>query len=149
MVIDYLKEQIRANFGYLPTQDQREAIDLLAQFILSPETNRVFLLKGFAGTGKTSLLAAVVKTLEQLERPCVLMAPTGRAAKVFSLYADHPAYTIHKRIYRQKSIDEDSIFTLNFNMLHRVFFIVDEASMISNSSSRPSPLPLPVWEGRG
>lgn len=134
MVIDYLKEQIEANFGHLPTQDQHQAIDLLAQFILSPETNRVFLLKGFAGTGKTSLLAAVVRTLEQLERPCVLMAPTGRAAKVFSLYSDHPAYTIHKRIYRQKSIDEDSIFTLNFNMLHRVFFIVDEASMISNST---------------
>ena len=133
MLIDYLKEQIGANFGHLPTQDQENAIDLLAQFILSPESNRVFLLKGFAGTGKTSLLAAVVKTLEQLERPCVLMAPTGRAAKVFSLYADHPAFTIHKRIYRQKSIDADSIFSLNFNMLHRVFFIVDEASMISNT----------------
>jgi len=133
MLIDYLKEQIGANFGHLPTQDQENAIDLLAQFILSPESNRVFLLKGFAGTGKTSLLAAVVKTLEQLERPCVLMAPTGRAAKVFSLYADHPAFTIHKRIYRQKSIDADSIFSLNYNMLHRVFFIVDEASMISNT----------------
>ncbi|MCR4612626.1 MAG: AAA family ATPase [Bacteroidaceae bacterium] len=138
MVIDYLKEQIEVNFGHLPTQDQHQAIDLLAQFILSPETNRVFLLKGFAGTGKTSLLAAVVRTLEQLERPCVLMAPTGRAAKVFSLYADHPAYTIHKRIYRQKSIDEDSIFTLNFNMLHRVFFIVDEASMIGRTHPQPS-----------
>ena len=133
MVIDYLKEQIRANFGHLPTSDQENAIDLMAKFILSPETNRVFVLKGFAGTGKTSLLGAVVRTLEQLERPCVLMAPTGRAAKVFSLYADHPAFTIHKRIYRQKSIDEDSIFTLNFNMLHRVFFIVDEASMISDT----------------
>ena len=138
MVIDYLKEQITANFGHLPTQDQQKAIDLLAQFILSPETHRVFVLRGFAGTGKTSLLAAVVKTLEQLERPCVLMAPTGRAAKVFSLYADHPAYTIHKRIYRQKSIDQDSIFSLSFNMLRRVFFVVDEASMISNTQDYAS-----------
>ena len=138
MVIEYLKEQITANFGHLPTQDQQKAIDLLAQFILSPETHRVFVLRGFAGTGKTSLLAAVVKTLEQLERPCVLMAPTGRAAKVFSLYADHPAYTIHKRIYRQKSIDQDSIFSLSFNMLRRVFFVVDEASMISNTQDYAS-----------
>lgn len=138
MVIDYLTEQITANFGHLPTQDQQKAIDLLAQFILSPETHRVFVLRGFAGTGKTSLLAAVVKTLEQLERPCVLMAPTGRAAKVFSLYADHPAYTIHKRIYRQKSIDQDSIFSLSFNMLRRVFFVVDEASMISNTQDYAS-----------
>lgn len=135
MVIEYLKEQIRANFGHLATPDQENAIDLMARFILSPETNRVCVLKGFAGTGKTSLLGAVVRTLEQLERPCVLMAPTGRAAKVFSLYADHPAYTIHKRIYRQKSIDEDSIFSLNFNLLHRVFFIVDEASMISDTEN--------------
>lgn len=132
MIKDYLKELILQNFGLKPTADQTKVIDLLCDFILSPDSDSVFILRGFAGTGKTSLMSALVKTMEQLERECVLMAPTGRAAKVFSLYADHPAYTIHKRIYRQKSIDKDSIFTLNYNMRQNLLFICDEASMIAN-----------------
>ncbi|MBQ2339415.1 MAG: AAA family ATPase, partial [Bacteroidaceae bacterium] len=134
MIKDYLKEQILSNFGHSPTQDQAKVLDSLAEFIFSPNAREVFLLRGYAGTGKTSLVGALVHTLEQLKRPCVLMAPTGRAAKVFSLYANHPAFTIHKRIYRQKSIDQDSIFSLNFNMLRDVLFIVDEASMISDTA---------------
>ena len=134
MIKDYLKEQILLNFGYSPTQDQEKVLDSLAEFVFSPNATDIFLLRGFAGTGKTSLLGALVKTLEEQKLPCVLMAPTGRAAKVFSLYANHPAFTIHKRIYRQKSIDQDSIFSLNFNMLHHVLFIVDEASMISDTA---------------
>ena len=134
MIKDYLKEQILSNFGHSPTQDQEKVLDSLTEFIFSPNAHEVFLLRGYAGTGKTSLVGALVHTLEQLKRPCVLMAPTGRAAKVFSLYANHPAFTIHKRIYRQKSIDQDSIFSLNFNMLHNVLFIVDEASMISDTA---------------
>ncbi|NLV51848.1 MAG: AAA family ATPase [Bacteroidales bacterium] len=132
MLIDYLKDLILHHFGLKPTADQTKVIDSLAQFILSPDADAVLIVRGFAGTGKTSLVSALVKTLEQLDRECVLMAPTGRAAKVFSLYADHPAYTIHKRIYRQKSIDKDSIFTLNFNMRQNLLFICDEASMIAN-----------------
>ena len=132
MINDYLKEQILHHFGLKPTQDQAKVIDSLCEFILTPDADSVFILRGFAGTGKTSLVSALVKTLEELERECVLMAPTGRAAKVFSLYSDHPAFTIHKRIYRQKSIDKDSIFTLNFNMRQNLLFICDEASMIAN-----------------
>ena len=132
MINDYLKELILHHFGLKPTQDQAKVIDSLCEFILSPDADSVFILRGFAGTGKTSLVSALVKTMEQLEQECVLLAPTGRAAKVLSLYADHPAFTIHKRIYRQKSIDKDSIFTLNYNMRQNLLFICDEASMIAN-----------------
>ena len=132
MIKDYLKDLILHHFGLKPTEDQSKVIDSLCQFILTPDADSVFILRGFAGTGKTSLVSALVRTMEQLERECVLMAPTGRAAKVFSLYADHPAFTIHKRIYRQKSIDKDSIFTLNYNMRQNLLFICDEASMIAN-----------------
>lgn len=132
MINDYLKELILQNFGLKPTTDQAKVIESLCQFILSPDANSIFLLRGFAGTGKTSLVSALVKTMKQLDRECTLMAPTGRAAKVFSLYAEHPAFTIHKRIYRQKSIDKDSIFTLNYNMRQNLLFICDEASMIAN-----------------
>ncbi len=132
MIKDYLKDLILHHFGLKPTEDQSKVIDSLCQFILTPDAESVFILRGFAGTGKTSLVSALVKTMEQLERECVLMAPTGRAAKVLSLYADHPSFTIHKRIYRQKSIDKDSIFTLNYNMRQNLLFICDEASMIAN-----------------
>jgi exodeoxyribonuclease-5 len=132
MINDYLKDLILHHFGLKPTNDQAKVIDSLCDFILTPDADSVFILRGFAGTGKTSLVSALVKTMEQLDRECVLMAPTGRAAKVLSLYADHPAFTIHKRIYRQKSIDKDSIFTLNYNMRQNLLFICDEASMIAN-----------------
>lgn len=132
MIKDYLKELILRNFGFLPTGEQEEAIDSLCDFVLSPDADEVFLLRGYAGTGKTSLVGAFVKTMEQLNRRCVLVAPTGRAAKVFSLYAEHPAFTIHRRIYRQKTIDKDSAFSLNYNSLQNALFISDEASMIAN-----------------
>ena len=144
MLKDYFKEQILSNFGHLPTDDQQKAVEELTDFIFSTEATEVFVLRGFAGTGKTSLIGALVKTMGQLERECVLMAPTGRAAKVFSLYADHPAFTIHKRIYRQKSMDQDGVFSLNYNPQKNVLFIVDEASMIGTHSQ-----PLPVREGSG
>lgn len=138
MIKDYFRELFLQNFGHIPTSDQIEAIDDLCHFILEPEADSVFILRGFAGTGKTSLVSTLVKTMQQLGRDCELMAPTGRAAKVLSLYADHTAYTIHKRIYRQKSIDKDSLFTLNFNMRTNLLFICDEASMISNDEYQGS-----------
>lgn len=138
MIKDYFRELFLQNFGHIPTSDQIEAIDDLCHFILEPEADSVFILRGFAGTGKTSLVSALVKTMQQLGRDCELMAPTGRAAKVLSLYANHTAYTIHKRIYRQKSIDKDSLFTLNFNMRTNLLFICDEASMISNDEYQGS-----------
>lgn len=132
MIKDYFKELFLQNFRYSPTNQQSEVVNLLADFLLSPLQDGVFILRGFAGTGKTSLVSALVQTMKQIERECVLIAPTGRAAKVLSNYSDHPAYTIHKRIYRQKSIDKDSLFEINFNMKANLLFICDEASMIAN-----------------
>lgn len=106
---------------------------MIADFILSYDDRKVFLLCGYAGTGKTSLVAALVKTMEQLSRKTVLLAPTGRAAKVFSSYSGKSAYTIHKWIYRQKSILDGSRFVLMENRSVNTLFIVDEASMISNA----------------
>ena len=93
-------------------------------------------MRGSAGTGKTTLAAAVVRALAALGQEFVLLAPTGRAAKVFSLYSGHPAYTIHRRIYRQKSLEGG--FSLGYNMAKNTLFIVDEASMVSNGSSADS-----------
>jgi len=92
-------------------------------------------LRGSAGTGKTTLAAAIVKAMLQMKQKLVLMAPTGRAAKVFSLYAGQPAYTIHRRIYRQRSAGDLSSFNLNDNLFRDTLFIIDEASMIANGDS--------------
>ncbi len=133
MISNYLAEQIRENFPHPPTAEQEDAIAGLSQFLLSPRTDRLFLLCGYAGTGKTSLMAALVRTLDRLQQKSVLLAPTGRAAKVFSLYAGHPAFTIHKKIYRQRSFSgETDNFTLNENLTTHTLYIVDEASMIAN-----------------
>ena len=93
------------------------------------------MLCGYAGTGKTTLVSALVKTMAQLERRCVLLAPTGRAAKVFSSYSGRSAYTIHRWIYRQKSILNGAQFVLSENRSVNTLFIVDEASMIANDGS--------------
>ena len=128
-----LLEQIKRKFLYKPTSEQENALKLLADFLLSPDSDEVFLLKGYAGTGKTSLVSALVKTLDELKQKCILLAPTGRAAKVFSHYAGHTAYTIHRRIYRQRSFSNElDNFTMNVNLHQHTLFIVDEASMISN-----------------
>ena len=125
---------IRENFTHNPTKEQEKAISLLSEFLLSRERDSVFLLKGYAGTGKTSLLAALVRTMKQLQQRVMLLAPTGRAAKVLSSYAGAPAYTIHRKIYRQKSITEMDVFQNDINLKQDTLFIVDEASMIANES---------------
>ena len=125
---------IRENFTHNPTKEQEKAISLLSDFLLSRERDSVFLLKGYAGTGKTSLLAALVRTMKQLQQRVMLLAPTGRAAKVLSSYAGAPAYTIHRKIYRQKSITEMDVFQNDINLKQDTLFIVDEASMIANES---------------
>ncbi len=132
MINNFLSTKIRENFGFSPTDEQSEAINIMGEFLMSRHGMELFLLRGYAGTGKTTLVGALVKTLTQLRQPVVLMAPTGRAAKVFSNYSGCPAYTIHKRIYRQKSITDDSSFSLNVNLSKHTLFIVDEASMIAN-----------------
>lgn len=133
MINNYLEQQIKENFHYQPTFEQELAVKSLATFLLSKQNDTIFLLRGFAGTGKTSLVGALVKTMDSLAQKSILLAPTGRAAKVFSLYAGHPAYTIHKKIYRQKSFsNEMTNFSLNDNLNTHTLFIVDESSMISN-----------------
>ena len=133
MINNYLERQIKENFPYQPTSEQENAIKLLSGFLCSPKADVAFLLRGYAGTGKTSLVGALVRTLDILKQKVVLLAPTGRAAKVFSSYAGHPAFTIHKKIYRERAYSgEGGNFTLNDNLTTHTLYIVDEASMISN-----------------
>ena len=132
MIEEELVNRLRACLGHVPTMEQERAMMLFSQFLMDREERSVFVLRGSAGTGKTTLAAAVVRALTALEQKLVLMAPTGRAAKVFSGYAHHAAYTIHRRIYRQKTAGDLSVFNLNVNLATETLFMVDEASMISN-----------------
>ena len=133
MINNYLERQIKENFPYQPTFEQEIAVKSLSEFLLSTANETVFVLRGYAGTGKTSLVGALVKAMDKLQQKSVLLAPTGRAAKVFSAYAGHPAFTIHKKIYRQQSFsNEVSNFSINDNLTTHTLYIVDEASMISN-----------------
>ena len=132
-VIDELSGFILTKFPHQPTAEQSAVVGQWCEFLMSPDSEEIFLLQGYAGTGKTSLVGALVRALTALKRSVVLLAPTGRAAKVFSLHADHAAYTIHKKIYRQKSFSVEMInFQSNINSHRDTLFIVDEASMISN-----------------
>lgn len=106
-------------------------IDLWCRFLLSRSDDSMFLLKGYAGTGKTSLVGALVRTMKMLKQRVILLAPTGRAAKVMGGYADTPAGTIHRHIYRQRTFGEEK-FTAAPNLKENTLYIVDEASMIAN-----------------
>jgi len=127
------------NLGNIPTDDQSAVLKKIASYVTENKYDTIFLLTGYAGTGKTSVISAVVKTLELLRIRSVLLAPTGRAAKVLASYAGKQAFTIHKKIYRQKSSkDGMGSFVLDRNLHKDTYFIVDEASMISNISSGTS-----------
>lgn len=130
MLENFIKNRIINALPFSPNEGQEELLHLLTQFILSKKEQKAFVLRGYAGTGKTSIMAAVVKALGELKQPVVLLAPTGRAAKVLARYANKPAYTIHKYIYRQNKLGSDS-FSLSDNLHKHTLFIVDEASMIS------------------
>lgn len=131
-----LARQIITRLPYTPNESQQLLVDMLARFIINGKDNDLFLLTGYAGTGKTSLIGATVKALDALKYKTVLLAPTGRAAKVFSRYASHPAYTIHRKIYRQQRFSPDMRGFLAGNNTHRdTLFIVDEASMIANAAN--------------
>lgn len=131
-----LARQIIAQLPYTPNESQQLLVDALSRFIINGKDNDLFLLTGYAGTGKTSLVGATVKALDALKYKTVLLAPTGRAAKVFSRYAAHPAYTIHRKIYRQQRFSPDMRGFLAGNNTHRdTLFIVDEASMIANAAN--------------
>ena len=128
------KHCILKHFKFEPTKDQTAFIDLFASFMTKRESHKTFLLKGYAGTGKTTLVSALVKTCKELNIPIILLAPTGRAAKVLGNYSSAPASTIHRAIYHKKSMDIASNFVLGFNKISNALFVVDEASMINTSS---------------
>lgn len=132
MISDEFKFRIREAMGMVPTAEQEHAIDVFSLFMTDRDDHVVMILRGSAGTGKTTLAGAIVRAMNVLKQKMILLAPTGRAAKVFALNAGHPAYTIHRRIYRQKSAGDISAFNLNFNNNRDTLFIIDEASMIAN-----------------
>lgn len=139
MVKTHVVKEIVENLGFAPTLGQLEAINVLSDFTVNPLTQECVLLKGYAGTGKTSLIATYVKVLSKFKISFQLLAPTGRAAKVLTEYSGFYAYTVHKVIYRQHSnSDGFGRFTLNFNKSKNTIFIVDEASMISNQAFEDS-----------
>jgi hypothetical protein len=143
MIQDELKYRIIQTLGLPPTAEQEQALNVFTQFMTDRSDQVVMILRGCAGTGKTTLASAIVKAMVALKQKLILLAPTGRAAKVFALHSGHAAYTIHRRIYRQrlrvgelvsgmKSAGDLSAFNLNDNLNRDTLFLVDEASMISN-----------------
>lgn len=135
MLNDEILKLIAQQFAFPFTPSQQQAALLLAHFVTTPKAYAACILRGYAGTGKTSLVGALVKVMHLLKRDVVLLAPTGRAAKVFSHHAGMPAYTIHRVIYRQESFQgEGTRFSLGYNKLRNALFVVDEASMISSGT---------------
>lgn len=136
MINDYISEKIISELTFTPTSDQEKAILKIVDFLVDKNSMSAFLLKGYSGTGKTSLLGALVRTMVSLEQKIMLLAPTGRAAKVLAFHANHSAFTIHKKIYNQQVFTGDfSNFLCADNLHTNTIFIVDEASMIQNSSA--------------
>lgn len=131
MLEDFIISQIRRELPFPPNTGQEELLRKLGTFLIHAEPNRAFVLRGYAGTGKTSIVAALVRAMHHMRQRFCLLAPTGRAAKVISSYSGFPAYTIHKRIYRQKQLGVEE-FGLSDNLTPNTLFIVDEASMIAN-----------------
>ncbi len=136
MISTHIASQIYDNFEFSPTFGQKKIVGQLSEFISGSDHGRIFILNGYAGTGKTTLIAAFVKAIKAFGIKPVLLAPTGRASKVLSQFSGERAYTIHKKIYRQRnSADPSSRFTLDQNREKDACFIVDEASMLANSHS--------------
>ncbi len=137
------KTVVRSVFPHEPTEQQLHLFEDLHHFLLTTIERSAFVLKGYAGTGKTTSVSALVKLLPKYTYRSVLLAPTGRAAKVVANYSGKTAYTIHKRIYRKQETRGQTKFVLNNNTLSDTIFIVDEASMITNESDRSE-----IW-GKG
>ena len=137
--IDAFKELIPTYLPFSPNEDQKIAIEKISEFIFNQDERSVFILKGYAGTGKTNLISAFTKALPGIKWRSVLLAPTGRAAKVLSAYSQRQAQTIHKKIFRkQMDINGSVQFSLADNLHRNTLFIVDEASMISADSGGES-----------
>ena len=132
---EFLYNDFRSRLGVEPTPCQDRMLRMTAEFVTGDDAD-IMVVNGYAGTGKTTAIAAVIASLTSMEVPCVLLAPTGRAAKVLSGYAHMPAHTIHKGIYRQKSIGSDGFgkFSLVPNKAKDTLFVVDEVSLIGIES---------------
>ena len=117
--------------SFSPTAEQEAAVKALWQFFRSTDDQPVMLMRGSAGTGKTTLTAAIVRVMLSLRQHLMLLAPTGRAAKVLATYSGTNAHTIHRVIYRQKTAADTGGFAVGFNKYRHTLFVVDEASMIS------------------
>lgn len=139
MLKNHVKALLEQNLLFAPTHCQSDLMAGLADFITSGEQDKIMLIKGFAGTGKTTMINALTQSLKLLKIRTVLLAPTGRAAKVMAGYTSMPAFTIHKKIYRQQSsADGMGRFVLDKNLHKNTWFVVDEASMISNENNENS-----------
>src|SRR5690606_14728012 len=117
---------LKKDFPHKTTPKQDIALHLLAKFVLGTNKNETFLLKGYAGTGKTTIVGSLVKNLSKIRMKSVLLAPTGRAAKVISNYSKKQAFTIHKKIYFPKNEKGSVSFELQANKHRDTLFIVDE-----------------------
>ena len=137
MLTDFIIARIKAELPFEPNEEKEGLFQALGAFLVSRDERKAFILRGYAGTGKTSVMSALVRALKGLNQPCVLLAPTGRAAKVLSRYSGEQAYTIHKKIYRQRQLGMEA-FTLADNLHTRTLFIVDEASMLSGNRDNPT-----------
>ena len=138
MLNRFVSDMIVKEIGYEPTNSQNLLSGQLSEFISSDQKNQAYLIKGYAGTGKTTVINALVKVLDKLKIQSVLLAPTGRATKVLTQYTGKSASTIHKKIYRKHSGDWNGRFSLDRNLHKNTVFIVDEASMISNTTQDQS-----------
>ena len=139
MISDHLENTIIEQLKDVPTDGQKQLIKKVAEYILSPDDDELLLVTGFAGTGKTTVIAAIINALDDFKLKSSLLAPTGRAAKVLSNFSGRPAFTIHKKIYRQKSSkDGMGKFVLGVNLSSDMVFFVDEASMIGSMANESS-----------
>ena len=135
MLNTYIAGQIYAKISFGATLSQKKVVEKLSEYLSSSDYSRIFVLNGYAGTGKTTLISALVAVLRETGVKSVLLAPTGRAAKVLTRYSGQQAFTIHKCIYRQRTnADYESKYSLDMNKEQGAVFIVDEASMLSDSS---------------
>ena len=126
---------LKKQFPFTPTNKQDHFFQLIADFCTNTDNNEIFVLKGYAGTGKTTVISTIVNNLTEINKKYVLLAPTGRAAKVISNYSQKPAFTIHKKIYFPKKVAGGVSFTMQQNKHKNTIFIVDESSMISDSNT--------------
>ena len=132
-----IQQKIRSYLGFQPTKEQDHIINNLSEFVTTLGSRSIFMLKGYAGTGKTTLISALVKSLPILGKRSVLVAPTGRAAKVLSQYSKKSASTIHRKIYWIKTNKSGNAFVkLKENTHTNTIFIVDEASMIAENTDK-------------